>query len=329
MTDTARAGAVAIGRNEGERLRRCLESIRAAGLPVVYVDSGSTDQSVALARELGAEVLELDPSKPFSAARARNEGLARLADVVPGLESAMLIDGDCELLGPFVPAALDALRDRQDLAVVFGRRRERHPEHSIYNRLCDIEWGGEPGDTIACGGDAMLRITAIDQAGGFDPTFIGGEEPELCFRLRAAGWRIHRLAEPMTIHDAAMTRASQWWRRAMRGGHAYAHSAYLHGHSSERFRRAELRSILVWAFLIPLASLVATALQLPGWLLIGLYPMQVVRIRRGRACSNLPAPSAWLYALSCVASKFPEFVGAARFHWDRLRGDDTDLIEYK
>ena len=62
-------GVVAIGRNEGERLRRCLNSVVGRGHTVVYVDSGSTDGSTELARELGADVVELDLSLPFTMAQ--------------------------------------------------------------------------------------------------------------------------------------------------------------------------------------------------------------------------------------------------------------------
>ena len=55
-------GVVVIGRNEGERLRRCLESLGPHLAATVYVDSGSADGSVALARSLGAETVELDES---------------------------------------------------------------------------------------------------------------------------------------------------------------------------------------------------------------------------------------------------------------------------
>ena len=64
-------GVIAIGRNEGERLRRCLDSVVGKGFSVVYVDSNSTDGSVDFARSVGAEVVELDMSLPFSAARAQ------------------------------------------------------------------------------------------------------------------------------------------------------------------------------------------------------------------------------------------------------------------
>jgi glycosyltransferase involved in cell wall biosynthesis len=40
---------VAIGRNEGDRLKACLRSVVDVAALVVYVDSGSTDDSVAFA----------------------------------------------------------------------------------------------------------------------------------------------------------------------------------------------------------------------------------------------------------------------------------------
>ena len=45
-------GVVAIGRNEGARLRRCLTSLAGQCDRIIYVDSGSTDDSVAFARRI-------------------------------------------------------------------------------------------------------------------------------------------------------------------------------------------------------------------------------------------------------------------------------------
>ena len=71
-------GIVVIGRNEGNRLKISLLSAIGENRTVVYVDSGSTDDSVQLAHSLGAKVIELDMSNQFSAARARNTGLFHL-----------------------------------------------------------------------------------------------------------------------------------------------------------------------------------------------------------------------------------------------------------
>ena len=72
LRQIADVAVVAIGRNEGERLRACLHSVLDVAALVVYVDSGSSDGSAQRARAHCAEVVELDPARPFSAARARN-----------------------------------------------------------------------------------------------------------------------------------------------------------------------------------------------------------------------------------------------------------------
>jgi len=66
-------GVVVIGRNEGERLKRCLRSIP-TGYPVVYVDSGSSDDSVAFALSTGAIGDEMDNASGCTGARAGNAG---------------------------------------------------------------------------------------------------------------------------------------------------------------------------------------------------------------------------------------------------------------
>jgi glycosyltransferase involved in cell wall biosynthesis len=126
-------GVVVIGRNEGERLRRCLESVRSGA--VVYVDSGSSDGSVALARSLGVEVVGLDLSSPFTAARARNAGFERLLQFDPSAEFVQFVDGDCEVAAGWLERARKEFEARSDAAVVCGRLRERFPDATVYNRL--------------------------------------------------------------------------------------------------------------------------------------------------------------------------------------------------
>ena len=191
-------GVVAIGRNEGDRLKQCLEAAGRKAPHVVYVDSGSHDGSVALARRLGAAVVELDPALPFTAARARNAGFARLRQLCPGLEFVQFVDGDCELDAAWMDAALAHMRMHPSAAVACGRRRERFPEASIYNRLCEVEWDVPTGLVGSCGGDALLRVSAFEEVGGYAAGLIAGEEPDLCRRLRVLGWEIWRLDAEMT-----------------------------------------------------------------------------------------------------------------------------------
>ena len=180
------------------------------------------------------------------------------------------------VLPTWIPAALAFLEAHSDVAVVCGRRRERHPEASIYNLLCDIEWNTEVGEAKACGGDAMMRVDAFRKVGGFRESLIAGEEPELCVRIRAAGWKVYRLDQEMTLHDAAMTRFSQWWKRSVRAGYAFAEGAYLHGGPPERHWVRESRRALFWGAALPLVIVVAALAVGPAALMLALvYPAQV------------------------------------------------------
>ena len=323
-------GLVAIGRNEGERLRQCLLSVIGKVAHVVYVDSGSTDGSIELARSLLVDVVELDLSTPFTAARARNAGFAHLLQKNTQLEFVQFVDGDCEVVEGWLERALAQLEAQPNVAVVCGRRRERFPKQSIYNQLCDMEWDTPIGEAKACGGDSMMRVKAFQQVGGFNPDLIAGEEPELCVRLRQKEWKILRIDAEMTLHDAQMTRFSQWWKRALRAGHAYAEGAWLHGRSSEGHWRRESWSIWFWGFYLPLLAL-GLIWPTHGFsllLLVG-YPVLAGRIFLKQRRQNICTEHAALYALSCVLGKFAQVGGTLGFLRTHLLGTKSTLIEYK
>ncbi len=319
-----RIATILIGRNEGARLIACLASIPKGLGEVVYVDSGSTDGSIAAAQEAGAQVVELDTSIPFTAARARNAGVAALSARHDYLQ---FIDGDCALDPAWMETASAFLNDHPEAAVVCGRRRERFPETSIYNAMCDVEWNTPIGQAKSCGGDAMMRAEAFDEAvGGFNPGLIAGEEPELCVRLRAAGWQIWRIDAEMTLHDAAMTRFSQYWKRSRRGGHAYAEGAAMHGAPPERHGVAGTRRAVIWGLAVPLVILLL-ALLIGPWalLLLAIYPAQIARL----ALRDGGDRFAWARAFLLTTGKFAEARGVLEYHISRLSGRDKTLIEYK
>ena len=320
--------AVVIGRNEGQRLVLCLASLRRAGgerLRIVYVDSGSTDGSVAAARAAGAEVVELDMTRPFTAARARNAGIETLRTGSRPVH-IQFIDGDCELRPEWISQAAAFLGSNPRAAVACGRLRERFPEASIYNRMADREWDTPTGRTRACGGIALIRMAALDDVGGFDPRLIAGEEPEMCVRLRAKGWEIWRLDAEMALHDLAMTRFSQFWKRSRRGGHAWAEGAAMHGAPPERHGVAGQRRALFWGAGLPLAILVLAMILGAGWLWLFLvYPVQVARL----ALRNGGGRVAWEQAVLLTLGKFAEAQGVLGFHWRRRMGRPAGLIEYK
>jgi hypothetical protein len=214
--------------------------------------------------------------------------------------------------------------------VVCGRRRERHPEATIYNRLCDIEWNTPVGVVDACGGDALMRIPALAEVGGFEASLIAGEEPELCLRLRRRGHRILRIDAEMTRHDANITRFSQWWKRTERSGYAYADSFALHRGEPGRYGEKQVRSNFVWGGLVPALALglagVSTALAV---LLLGGYPLLAVRVYATARRRGLSRRDARLFAVFVTLGKLPSAIGQFRCFWRRLRGQRASLIEYK
>lgn len=323
-------GVVVIGRNEGERLLRCLRSVLPRVHAAVYADSGSSDASVARARELGADVVVLDASAPHTAARGRNAGFERLVAAHPDVDLVQVVDGDCEVQEGWLEAAAAYLAAHPEVAVVCGRRRERFPEASVWNQLADVEWDTPIGEAEACGGDAMIRASAWRRAGGYDPSLIAGEDPEFCWRIRRDGGRIVRLDREMTLHDAALTRFSQWWRRQARSGHAYAETVWRHRAVPDPHRLRRLASLVFWGGLWPLACL-ALAWPTRGASLLGLlafaWPFRsAYRHARPRWSARVSAQ----WAAACVVGKLAELQGALTFaanHW--LRGRATKLIEYK
>jgi glycosyltransferase involved in cell wall biosynthesis len=328
---------VIIGRNEGERLRRCLHSVSARAAAVIYIDSGSTDGSVEVARAAGANVVELDLSIPFTAARARNAGLQVLHDRHPAIEFVQMIDGDCELRDGWLDAALATLQRDPSLAVVFGRRREREPTRSIYNALCDDEWNIPIGEAAGCGGDALFRVAALRSASGYNDSMIAGEESELSMRMRKMGWRCECIDVEMTWHYADMFRFSQFWNRMRRSGHAYAEMAHRHPDARWPDWPRSCRSIVFWGGAMPLALIGSIALAIlhhPLWLVAAAitllpWPLKMTQLAYRHWRRGFDLKAAVGNGVLLMVGKLPQIQGLASFHIHRWRGRTSRIIEYK
>lgn len=315
-----RIGAVCIGRNEGDRLPRCIRSLQGRVALIVYADSGSSDDSAATAAALGAEVVRLDPAAPQSAARARNAGFERLRQLRPDLPLVHFVDGDTELADGWLDAALAEFERDPALAVLCGRLHEKDRDRSLYRRLSDMEWNGPVGEIESCGGNMLVRVSAFEAAGQFDVALVAGEEAHFCARVRANGGRIRRLATDMGVHDSGLTRFSQWWRRAARAGYweAAADARTPPGEPRPYARRMAAR--IVWAALMPLLLLVSSGVGFwfrPAWLLAGLcavaYVLSFIRIRRFARSRHWPPADCTLYSLFCMLAKWPELQGQLQF----------------
>ncbi|MEJ1338292.1 MAG: glycosyltransferase [Candidatus Sedimenticola sp. (ex Thyasira tokunagai)] len=337
-----RIGVVVIGRNEGERLKRCINSLLDQKIKIItYVDSGSTDASVDFALKKGVDVIDLDTSQSFTMARGRNAGLMRLKELHPEIEYVQFVDGDCEVDQNWIKAGLDFIDSHNEVTCVCGFRQERSPEHSIYNRLINLEWQGAIGQIKACGGDAIYRMKNILKVNGFNPAMIAGEEADLCIRLAKKGGIIWRIDHGMTIHDASIYHFSEWWKRSVRCGHAYAEGFSIHGAAPDYHNRKQIIRSLLYGLALPLASLIfivaalfsgselidKTALLLGALLILAWLKICFSSYRFRRHLGN-SGPESILYSLFMLLVKFPEVQGIFVYMKNRILGKASTLIEY-
>jgi cellulose synthase/poly-beta-1,6-N-acetylglucosamine synthase-like glycosyltransferase len=330
---------VVIGRNEGDRLARCLDSIAQVHHPtfdieVLYVDSGSVDHSIPLAEARGARVIPLHPDRP-SAALGRNAGWRAAQGA-----TVLFLDGDTILHPDFVANSLADLATDPN-AVVWGHRREIHPEQSIYNRVLDLDWIYAPGHTLYCGGDALFRHSILAATNGFDETLIAGEEPELCRRIAALNHTILHVDRPMTGHDLAITRWSQYWKRSTRAGHAYAEV-------SQRLKdtaRLSKSGLTFWAdeatrnrnraltlIALPILGLLAAiSLRSPYPILAVILFLATISLRSAYK-SRWKSPNKLtllLYGINSHLQQIPIYCGQLQYKRNRRKGKRAHLLEYK
>jgi len=316
MTDESQKllSVVVIGLNEEARLKASLEAVvgeRPTGyaLDVLYVDSGSTDRSLEIADAVpGVRVLRLE-GKP-SAARARNLGLRHARG-----RYVQLVDGDSVVEPGWLEKAVRVLDQRPEISCVFGQCIEMNPDQSIYMKVCGLDWHIPAGERRFCGGNSMWRTAVIAENGFFDEAIQVGEEPDLCYRVRRSGGRILCLDDPMVMHDLGMHHFSQYWRRSVASGNAYASIAMRFRRDPERMWYREMLVNFVepaiW-FVILLAGwqlfggAIALTLILAWWLVRALQIAYKLRDR------DVGLMTALMYGIHCQFARLPAAIGQAK-----------------
>jgi glycosyltransferase involved in cell wall biosynthesis len=335
---------VIIGRNEGERLEHCIRSVQTMNNPfqdieIIYVDSNSTDDSLARAQALGAQTLEVHPERP-AAAIGRNAGWR--AAKAPFI---LFLDGDTLLHPDFVKVAWQQLTSDAKIAIVWGHRRERFPQSSIYQRVLDLEWIYPPGISRFCGGDALMRRQVLEEVDGYNPLLIAGEEPEMCQRIRAKGYVIWHIDQPMTLHDLAIKHWAQYWKRATRAGHAFAEISNLLRQSShasiyqettgeilwQREARKNLRhaTALMSLFLLGIISSVVMSSFIPLGVAILVFVLLSLRTAWKARWKSDNWITLVLYGLHSQFQHLPIALGQLSYYYHLWRGKRRRLIEYK
>jgi len=268
---------IIIGLNVGETLQSCIESVHRSSIrpertQIIYVDSGSTDRSLEIARSYKhIRVLQLQDPAP-NAAKARNLG-ARYAEH----EILQFVDADSFLHPAWLNAA--AMELGEDVQAVTGKLIERYPHRNFFHRMTSYEWdlhiqdgsySVKGGPTEKFSGNVMMTASAFNQLGGYDEHFKAGEDPELSIRFRHAGYVIMRLSRPMASHDINMDSWSQYFRRTRRTGAAYTDIAAKHSAGAGAnvlrplFRITVANTAPLTAFALPCSPRFSPARTSPG-----------------------------------------------------------------
>ena len=136
----------------------------------------------------------------------------------------------------------------------------------------------------------------------------------------------------MVIHDVAMDRFRQWWRRAVRAGHAFAECSWIHRRGPLTMWKREVFSNWFWGLLLPafILALIPLTRGLSLLLAIGYPVLALLRVYRGRRRHGDGAADARAYAWFCVVGKFAHAWGQLGYHWgdsgaarspDRIQGN--------
>jgi hypothetical protein len=205
----------------------------------------------------------------------------------------------------------------------------------VYNRILDLDWIYPPGPAEFCGGDVLMRRVPLEAAGGYDGTLIAGEEPELCRRMRALGYRILHIDAPMTGHDLEMRRFGQYWKRALRAGHAYAEVSSRFRRTGDPFWQSErignLRRGGFWmlSFLAAIVLSVLFRSVLPAALWLALLLVLSLRSASKARWKSPSAVTLLLYGLHSQLQQVPICIGQLSFDLNPRKGRQRKLIEYK
>ena len=223
--------------NNKDYLEPCLISLYSGQLrytfDVVVVDNGSTDGSQEMLREKFPEVFIIQNDHNVGLGRASNQGI----EATRG-RYALLLNNDTIVNGPSLDAMVDFMDTHSDTGAVGGQLLNPdgsvqssynnfpsfHEEFLIATRLGELLWDGYPGiitgkeiRSVGWMGSAclMLRRAALDQVGLLDEEyFIYGDEADLQYRLKRAGWQMYFIPQATTIHFGGRS-MDRWRRRKM------------------------------------------------------------------------------------------------------------------
>jgi len=303
---------VVIGINCENTLTACLESMKTLHSPapeeIIYVDGGSKDKSVSIAKAIsGIKVIEGNFKNP-TPGKGRNAGWHAATG-----EWIQFFDGDTIAEKRWFLNAVKYIRE--GVAAIFGKRQEKNRNKNWFHFIADLEWLQPISDAKFFGGDVLIRRTVLEETGGYDDSLIGGEDPELSFRIRKKGWKIIGADTVMCYHDINMISLKQYLTRAVRSGYAYAEAGLKmlkYGEKEWFFKTAKisLKAILVIALII---LGIFSGFQLALILAVATAFFPLLKTLKFKERFKITFKEALIYAVNCSIVMWPQFLGVLKY----------------
>ena len=186
------------------------------------------------------------------------------------------------------------------------------------------------GQADSFGGDVMIRRDVLEKTGGYDEILVGGEDPELSRRVTREGWIILQLGETMTLHDLAMTKISQYLKRAYRSGYGFAAVRYREARQDSIFWRHQILKIVfrgggfiglnllgagLLSFDFPGSKIAGILCLIAGF--GGLFRPRLFLVHKFMKQHDLTRKQGRVYAWHCSIVVIPQFLGVLRYHIGR------------
>lgn len=312
--DCCTISCVVIGINCAQTITICLESIKQIRYPmqpeIIYVDGGSTDNSVSFAKKIdGIKIIELNLINP-TPGKGRNAGWR----AVHG-EWIHFFDSDVIVSEDWLKEAVKRIDN--NTAAIFGWRKERFPNKNWFHLIADLEWERPVAEAKFFGGDVLIRRSALEEVGGYNDSLVDGEDPELSVRIRAKGWKIRGVDSLMCHHDINMANFRQYFRRAIRSGYGYAEASSLMLKNGERSWFLKTIKLLFKGILVLLLGILAIILKsYVVWIIaLGVVFSPLIKTLNFKKNLNLNFSQALSYAFHCSIVWIPQFTGIIKYYF--------------
>jgi len=274
MIEPVKISVVIPALNEEAHIGACLVQLCLQTLPrelfeVLLVDNGSTDATVARAREfqdkLQLRILEV-PRCTIS--ELRNTGAATAAASV-----LAFLDADCMAEPDWLEQALAHKADN----AIWGAHYRVQRDATWVGRVWFTHQATEQSGPVAFlpGGCLITTRSVLDSVGGFNPNVHTSEDVDLCTRAKRAGNEVLAYPELAVFHEGTPRTLRRFYRQNRWHG---KHVMRVFLADLPSIRNLPLVLITFYTFVMSLATVIVPFFALPKHPVIALLPLVLLLV---------------------------------------------------